>query len=186
VFEAQQTSPLTKETALQIVAIFPFDAGEQLIPPATELIAFVAEARTKKAFGKEALKTMLVEPTPSSIKAKRLLAIAWGPRAEFSLERAKAMGKTAMAETLKLGVEDAAFAPIVRDQGVTTIPADEVAAAFVEGAMREVLDEKGADPNKARALKHVTYEAGPAFIGAVSKAVPRGVAAAHGAAPKAP
>ncbi|EYF05003.1 hypothetical protein [Chondromyces apiculatus] len=183
VFEAEMIGPLTKEVPLQIVSVFSYEAGEQLISPATEVAAFVAEARTKQGYGKEPLKTLLVEPTPASIKASRLLVIAWGPRAEFSLERVKEVGRAAMRETLKAGVVEMAYAPIARDQGVTTLPAEDVAKAFVEGALSEFLAAQRADradPKKPLALKHVTYEAGPAFIDAVKKAIPLGVAAAHG------
>ena len=72
-----------------------------------------------------------------------------------------------------------AFAPIARDQGVTTLDADVVATAFVEGALGEfLLEAKTAAPGSLH-LKHVTYEAGPAFIGAVTKATAAGVAEAH-------
>jgi hypothetical protein len=183
VFEAQAVGPLTNGTALQIVSVFSYEPGEELISPATEIAGFVTDARVKQGFGKEPLVTMFVEPTPSSIKAKRLLVMAWGPRAEFSLGRAKTMGQAAMKEALKAGVADAAYAPIVRDQGVTSIPADEVAAAFIEGALGEYLAEQRAEPTRAFALKRFTYEAGPAFVGAVTKATARGVLAAHHVAP---
>jgi hypothetical protein len=84
-----------------------------------------------------------------------------------------------MRETLRLGVEQMAFAPVVRDQGVTTFPADQVAVAFVEGALVEWGNERRASPQAPAHLKAVTYEAGPTFIAAVKDAIPRGVAAAH-------
>jgi hypothetical protein len=177
VFEAEGVSPLTKVVPLQIASVFSYEADEKLITPATELLAIVDAARKKDAFGKKPLDALAIDPTPPSIKAEHLLLVAWGPRAEFSLTRAKEMGKAAMLETLKRGVTAMAYAPIVRDQGVTTLPADEVAGAFVEGALGEFLEETKA--GKAVALTHVTYEAGPAFIDAVKKAVPRAVEAAH-------
>ena len=67
----------------------------------------------------------------------------------------------------------------LRDQGVTTLGADQVAAAFVEGALVEWSTARRADPQAPLRLKEVTYEAGPAFIEAVKKAVPSGVEAAH-------
>jgi Cytosol aminopeptidase family, N-terminal domain len=170
--------PLTKETPLQIVSVFSFEAGEALISPATELLGFIVHPRTEGGFGKEPLRTLLLDPVPAAIKARRLLYVALGSRGEFSLERVKALGTTAMRETIRLGVEHMAFAPIARDQGVTSLPPDDVAAAFVEGALVEYQAERRAS-NTPIPLQDVTYEAGPPFIEAVTRAVARGVEAAH-------
>lgn len=179
VFTAAMVGPLTKETPLQVVSLFSYEAGETLISPATELAALIADRRAAGAFGAEAQQTLLLDPAPGSIKARRLLYIALGARADFSLERARQTGATAMREALRLGVEQMAFAPVVRDQGVTRLGADEVAAAFVEGALTEWAAARRAAPQTPAPLREVTYEAGPAFIASVQAAVPRGVAAAH-------
>jgi hypothetical protein len=178
-FEARAASPLTNATQLQIVSVFSYEPGEALISPATEVASFVSDARKSHGFGKEALRSMVVTPTPTTIKASQLLVIAWGPRSEFSLARAKEMGHAAMRAAIEHDVEEMAYAPIARDQGVTTIAADEVAAAFVEGALVEFLAEQKTEPRKAIHLERVTYEAGPAFVDAVSKAVARGVDSGH-------
>ncbi len=176
-FTAAMIGPLTKETPLQIVSLFSYEAGEALISPATELATFVTEQRTRGEFGKDPLRLLMLDPPPVSIKAKQLLYVALGQRADFSLDRVREVGATAMRETLRLGVEQMAFAPVVRDQGVTKFAADEVAVAFVEGALGEwhAAQRAGAQTK----LKEVTYEAGPAFIDAVKNAMPRGVAVAH-------
>jgi hypothetical protein len=178
-FAAAMVSPLTKETPLQVVSVFASEAGETLISPATELAGLIAKPRTEGGFGRDPLRTLLLDPAPASVKARRLLYVALGPRAEFSLDRVKAAGALAMRETLRLGVEHMAFAPIARDQGVTTLPPDDVAAAFVEAALVEYEAERRAAPDKPIPLKDVTYEAGPPFIDAVTRAVARGVEAAH-------
>jgi hypothetical protein len=178
-FAAAMVSPLTKETPLQIVAVFSFEVGETLLSPATELAAYVARPRTEGGFGKEPLRTLLLDPAPAPARARRLLYVALGQRAEFSLARVKEVGATAMRETVRMGVDHMAFAPIVRDQGVTAFAADEVAAAFVEGALVEYQAERRADPARPLSLRSVTYEAGPPFIDAVTRAVARGVEAAH-------
>jgi hypothetical protein len=49
----------------------------------------------------------------------------------------------------------------------------------VEGALLEFGSEQRAAPASDLALRDVTYEAGPQFVESVSKAVARGVAAAH-------
>ncbi len=104
--------------------------------------------------------------------------MALGPRSEFTLERVKAAGATAMRETIRLGASHMAFAPIARDQGVTALPPDDVAAAFVEGALVEY-DAERRTSSAPIPLQDVTYEAGPPFIEAVTRAVARGVGAAH-------
>ncbi len=75
-----------------------------------------------------------------------------------------------------------AFAPIARDQGVTSFPPGDVAAAFVEGVIVELAEQRRREPNAVRALKHVTYEAGPAFVEVVKEGVARGVVNGHAAA----
>lgn len=185
-FAAAMISPLTKETPLQVVSMFSYEPGETLISPATELAALIPEQRVSGGFGKEPLRTLLLEtPRPSS-KAQRLLYVALGPRADFSLQRMREVGATAMHEALRLGVEQMAFAPVVRDQGVTTIGADQVAAAFIEGALVEWHTARRSDPHAPLRLKGVTYEAGPAFIQDVTKAVPIGIEAAHARTRSAP
>jgi hypothetical protein len=179
VFEAEAVGPLTKATPLQIVSVFAYEPGEQLVTPATEIASFVSEARMSQGYGKEALRPLLVTPTPTAIKATQLMVIAWGPRSEFSAERAKEVGHAAMREALRMGVNEMAYAPIARDQGVTSLSADAVAAAFVEGALAEFLSERSATPAKPLNLRHVTYEAGPTFVESVSRATSRGVEAAH-------
>lgn len=178
-FAAAMIGPLTKETPLQVVSVFSYEPGETLISPATELAAFIPEQRVSGGFGKEPLRTLMLDPPPPSIKAQRLLYIALGPRADFSLQRVREVGATALHEALRLGVEHMAFAPVVRDQGVTSIPADQVATAFIEGALVEWGTARRTDPQAPLRLKEVTYEAGPAFIADVTKAVPAGVEAAH-------
>jgi hypothetical protein len=178
-FAAAMVSPLTKETPLQIVAVFAYEAGETLISPATELLGLIANPRAEGGFGKDPLRTLLLDPAPAPVKARRLLFVALGARSDFSLERVKAVGATAMRETIRLGVEHMAFAPIARDQGVTTLPPNDVAAAFVEAALVEYQVERRATPDKPVRLQDVTYEAGPPFIDAVTRAVAQGVAAAH-------
>ncbi len=181
VFEARAVGPLTYAAPLQIVSMFSYEPGETLVSPATEVGAFVADARTHQGFGKEALRPLVVTPTPSTIKASQLVVLAWGPRGDFSVERAKEMGHAAMRVAIERAVPEMAYAPIARDQGVTTLDADVVAAAFVEGAVTELLTEEKADPRAGQALRRVTYEAGPQFVEAVGKAVARGVAAGHAA-----
>jgi hypothetical protein len=178
-FAAMAVSPLTAEVPLQIVCVFAYEADETLVSPATELAGFIAKPRQDAAFGKEPLRTLLLSPAPAPTKAERLLYVALGPRAEFSLKRIRTVGETAMRETLKMKVEHMAFAPVVRDQGVTTLAAGDVAQAFVEGALVEFGSERRAAPASDFELRDVTYEAGPQFVESVSTAVARGVAAAH-------
>jgi hypothetical protein len=179
VVTAEMIGPLTKETPLQIVSLFSYEPGETLISPAAELASFVAEKRARGDFGKEPLRMLLLDPPPSSIKAQKLLYIALGPRAEFSVERVRQVGAAAMREALAVGAEHMAFAPVVRDQGVTTFSADDAAVAFIDGALFEWSTEMRANPQVPARLKAIAYEAGPAFIEAVKKAVPRGIQAAH-------
>ena len=178
-FAARAVSPIAEATPLQVVSVFAYEPGEQLISPATEIASFVADARVKQGYGQQALQPLLVAPKPVSIKADRLLVIAWGKRSEFSLERVKEVGRTAMRETLKMGVDEMAYAPIARDQGVTSIAPGDVAAAFVEGALGEYLTERGVDPSALLRLRRGTFEAGPTFVDSVAKAIPRGVEAAR-------
>lgn len=176
---AEMIGPLTKKTPLQIVSVFAYEPREALRSPARELAALIADQRMGSDFGQEPLRTLLLDPPPAPIQAKRLLYIALGPRADFSLERMRAVGATAMHEALRLGGEHMAFAPVVQDQGVTQFAADAVAVAFIDGALVEWDSELRANPQQPRHLMDVTYEAGPAFIQAVTAAVPQGVEAAQ-------
>jgi hypothetical protein len=186
-FEPRAVGPLDLETPLQMVSLFAYEPGEVLVSPAVELAAIVADARVKDGFGRVSMAALPVSPTPRHLKASQLLVLAWGPRAELTLSRVKEMGHAAMKEAIAREAEEFAYAPLLQDQGVTTLAPDAVAAAFMEGALDEYLDERRDTPVRIPRLQHVIYEATPATFDAVTAAAERGLSAAReGHKPPAP
>lgn len=66
---------------------------------------------------------------------KSLLLIGLGDEESLSLERMERVGRAALREATRLGVERIAFAPLIRDQGDSRFGTGDVANAVVRGML---------------------------------------------------
>lgn len=161
--------PYAAPEPLQVVCYFRKAAGETLEGAPVELDkklgGVIADLRGRGDFAGDFLETLLVE-TNGKIPAARLLLIGLGDEKNLTLRRMRAVGRTSFREAAKLGIERAAFAPMVKDQGSTRLPAGDAAKAIVTGvlaaqATRERMRKAGlAKPFR---LKEWVQEAGPKY-----------------------
>jgi hypothetical protein len=77
----------------------------------------IPSLRNRKEFAGDHLETLLLTPSKGAIKPKALLLIGSGDEEALSLEWMERVGRAALREPTRLGVERVAFAPLTRDQG---------------------------------------------------------------------
>jgi len=181
--------PYTADTPLQIVCYFKHKpAGDKTLGAAVELDkelgGVIASLRNRGEFEGEALETLLLTPPPGTIKAERLLLIGLGDEESLSLDRLEQIGHVAVREAVRLGVERAAFAPIIRDQGNSKFETGQVANAVLRGVLLGYDTEsrlQQAGFAKPHVLEQWSEEAGPLYFDETAAAAQAAVAEAEAA-----
>ena len=102
----------------------------------------IASLRNRGEFAGEELETILINPPPGSIKARRLMLIGLGEEDRLSLQTMRRIGTVALREAARLGVKTAAFGAAIRDQGNTKIPTGDVGREVMQGALLAYDTEK--------------------------------------------
>lgn len=165
--------PYTAETQLQVVCYFPYSAtaAARMSGAPVELDrrlgGVIAALRERGAFSGHEQETLRLLPPPDSIPATNLLLIGLGSEADFSLEVMSRVGATAFQQSAALGVERVAFAPLLRDQGNSALPAADVEFAVVKAMLLACDTEHRLHSEglaKAPALREWVVEAGPAYF----------------------
>src|SRR5262249_15865133 len=126
--------PYDADVPLQVVCYFKHkEAGDTTLGAAVELDkrlgGVIASLRNRGEFSGDHLETLLLAPPAGTIKPKALLLIGLGDEESLSLERMERVGRAALREASRLGVDRVAFAPLIRDQGNSKFPAGDVARA---------------------------------------------------------
>ena len=127
----------------------------------------IASLRERGEFGGDQLETLLITPPKDSIKAKALLLVGLGDEGALSLNLMEGVGRVALREAARLGVNRVAFAPFIRDQGNTKIGTGEVETAVVRGMLLAYDTEKRLQEQglaKAFTLEEWRVEAGPDYF----------------------
>src|SRR4051812_22025427 len=196
--KVRMEGPYTADTPLQVVCYFKYtpEGARRMSGAPVELDKHlggaIASLRERGEFVGDDLETFLIIPPEGSIKAKALLLIGLGDEATLSPEKMERVGKAALREAKRLGVKRAAFAPLIRDQGNSKIPAGDVARHVVKGVTlardtESRLAKEGL--GKGDALGEWAMEAGPMFYDETVEGVRKGVKEANeaiAARPKAP
>ncbi len=165
--------PYTAETPLQVVCYFkytPEGAKKMSGAPVEldkELHGIIGSLREHGEFAAEPLETILIAPPSGTIKAKSLLLIGLGGEDGLSLELLEGVGRTALREAARLGVNHVAFAPLIRDQGNSKFGTGEVETAVVRGMLLAYDTERRlqkAGFSKEFALEAWNVEAGPTYF----------------------
>ena len=196
--KVRMEGPYTADAPLQVVCYFKYSAeGAKRMSGAPveldkHLGGAIAALRERGEFVGDELETMLVVPKEGSIKAKALLLVGLGDEASLSVATMERVGKVALREAARLGVRRTAFAPLIRDQGNSSIAAGEIAQAVARGVIlardtESRLAKEGL--GKGQSLDEWVMEAGPKYFDETVDGVRRSLdsaAAAIAARPKAP
>lgn len=170
--KVRMQGPYDIETPLQVVCYFRHkEGGDKTLGAAVELDkrlrGVIASLRDRKEFVGNELETLLLSPPDGTIKAKRLLLVGLGEEDMISLDKMEGVGRVALREAGRLGVNRAAFAPLIRDQGNGKFPTSDVAKSVLTGMLLAYDTEKRLVKEglaKDFSLEEWVQEAGPQYF----------------------
>ncbi|HEV8004334.1 MAG TPA: M17 family peptidase N-terminal domain-containing protein [Planctomycetaceae bacterium] len=176
--------PYTADVPLQVVCYFKYTAeGAKRMTGAPveldkELGGVIGALRERGEFVGDRLETLVIIPPPGSIKAKALLLIGLGQESGLSLDVMERVGKTALREASRLGVTRVAFAPLIRDQGNSTLDTGKVERAVVRGVLLAYDTDKRLQKQglaKPFTLEEWEAEAGAAYFDTTKAGLQEGI-----------
>ena len=176
--------PYTADVPLQIVCYFKHtpEGAKRMSGAPVELDkrlgGVIASLRERGEFVGDELETLCITPPKDSIKAKALLLVGLGKEESLSLKVMERVGRVSLRAASKTGVKRVAFAPLIRDQGNSKLPAGDVALAVARGVIlaydTEVRLQKEALA-KSFALEEWIFEAGSTYFDETITGVEKGI-----------
>jgi hypothetical protein len=133
-------APYAQPGDLQIVCVFKHRAsGDTYVQAMKDLDeklgGLLSSLRNRGEFIGELGETILIDPPAKTIAAKQLLVIGLGDETGLSLDTLRVVGRVAATEAIHLKAKTISFAPMIRDQGNTTIGVGEGDQAVVESVL---------------------------------------------------
>jgi hypothetical protein len=175
--------PYGQESDLQMICLFKHkSSGDnyQGAAVATDehLGGLLSAMRNRGEFVGELGETFLFTPPAGSVPAKRFLVLGLGEEKELSLDSLRVIGRIAAREAVRLQARHVAWAPVIRDEGNTTIEVGAGDRAFAEQMLAAYDTEKrlqaqGLAPQFS--IESVVIEAGPAYFDSAVKQVGEGI-----------
>jgi hypothetical protein len=179
----KMVGPYMEPADLQIICLFkhkPTGDVYQGAARATDdhLGGMLAALRNRGEFAGELGETILFTPPKDSIPARRFLVIGLGEEKDLSLDSLRLIGRVSAREAVRLNAKRVAWAPVIRDEGNTTIDVGEGDRAFAEQMLsaydtEKRLQSQGLAP--ASGIESLVIEAGPAFFDSAVKQVGAGI-----------
>jgi hypothetical protein len=175
--------PYTQAADLQIICLFKHkDSGDTYEGAAKETDAhlggLLSALRNRGEFVGELGETCLFTPASGSIPAKRFMVIGLGDEQALSLDSLRLVGRVAAREAVRLKARHVAWAPVIRDEGNSTLEVGLGDRTFVEQFLAAYDTEKRL---QAQALtpkfniEEVVIEAGPSYFDSAVKQVGEGI-----------
>jgi Cytosol aminopeptidase family, N-terminal domain len=175
--------PYSEPAGLQIICLFKHKASGDTYQGAAKdtdqhLHGLLSALRNRGEFVGELGETILFTPPSGSIPAKRFMVIGLGDEKDLSLDSLRVVGRIAAREAIDLQAKHVAWAPVIRDEGNTTIGVAEGDRAFIEEMLstydtEKRLQEQGLAP--AFSIEDVVIEAGPTYFEGAAKQVEEGI-----------
>lgn len=179
----KMVGPYSEVADLQIVCLFKHKpAGDTYQGAAKEtdekLGGILSALRNRGEFVGELGETILFTPPKGSIPAKRFMVIGLGDEKDLSLDTLRIIGRIAGREAVRLKAKHVAWAPVIRDEGNSTIEVGEGDRAFVEQMLSAYDTEKrlqaqGLAPKFS--IEDFVIEAGPSYFDSAVKQVGEGI-----------
>ena len=179
----KMTGPYAQDTDLQIICLFKHKAAGDTYQGAAKdtddhLSGLLSALRNRGEFVGELGETFFFTPAKGSIPAKRFMVIGLGDEKDLSLDTLRLVGRVAAREAVRLQAKHVAWAPVIRDEGNTTIEVGEGDRAFVEEMLSAYDTEKrlqaqGLAPEFS--IEDVVIEAGPSYFDSAVKQVGEGI-----------
>jgi hypothetical protein len=179
----KMVGPYMEPADLQIISLFKHkSSGDTYQGAAKEtdekLGGMLSTLRNRGEFVGERGETILFTPPKGSIPAKQFLVIGLGDEKDLSLDTVRLVGRIAAREAVRLKAKHVAWAPVIRDEGNTTIDVGEGDRAFAEQMLAAYDTEKrlqtqGLAPEFN--IDSVVIEAGPSFFDSAEAQVSQGI-----------
>jgi len=179
----KMVGPYMEAADLQIICLFKHkDSGDTYQGAAKDTDAHLggvlSALRNRGEFVGELGETFLFTPPKGSIPAKRFMVIGLGDEKDLSLDSLRVVGRIAAREAVRLKAKRVAWAPVIRDEGNSTIDVGESDRVFVEQMLAAYDTEKrfqaqGLAPRFS--IESFVIEAGPAYFDSAVKQVGEGI-----------
>jgi len=175
--------PYTQDADLQIICLFKHkNSGDtyQGAAKATDehLNGLLSGLRNRGEFAGELGETILFTPPKDSIPAKRFMIIGLGDEKNLSLDSLRVVGRIAARESVRLKARHVAWAPVIRDEGNSTIEVGAGDRTFAEQFLSAYDTEKRLQAQELEpkfSIESLTIEAGPAYFDSAVKQVGEGI-----------
>lgn len=179
----KMVGPYMEPADLQIICLFKHKpSGDTYQGAAREtdekLGGLLSGLRNRGQFIGELGETILFTPTKDSIPAQRFIVIGLGEERELSLDALRLAGRIAAREATRLRARHVAWAPVIRDEGNSTIEVGAGDRAFVEQWLsaydtEKRLQREGLAPKFS--VETLVIEAGPAYFASAVREVEAGL-----------
>ncbi len=175
--------PYMEAADLQIICLFKHKASGDTYQGAAKetdahLGGILSALRNRGECVGELGETFLFTPPKGSIPAKRFMVIGLGEEKDLSLDSLRVVGRLAAREAVRLKAKHVAWAPVIRDEGNTTIEVGEGDRAFIEQMLSAYDTEKRLQAQALApefSIESIVIEAGPAFFDSAVKQVGEGI-----------
>jgi len=175
--------PYMEPADLQMICLFKHKASGDTYQGAAKdtdahLSGLLSALRNRNEFVGELGETILFTPARDSIPAKQFMVIGLGDEKDLSLDTLRLVGRIAAREAVRLKAKHVAWAPVIRDEGNTTIEVGEGDRAFTEQMLsaydtEQRLQAQGLAPKFA--IDSLVIEAGASFFDSAVKQVGEGI-----------
>jgi len=180
----KMVGPYMEPADLQIICLFKHkSSGDTYQGAAKETDAklggLLSALRNRGEFVGEPGETILFTPPRNSIPAKRFMVVGLGEEKDLSLDTLRLVGRIAAREAVRLKARHVAWAPVIRDEGNSTIDVGAGDRAFAEQMVSAYDTEKrlqaqGLAPKFS--IESFVIEAGPSYFDDAVKQVGEGIA----------
>jgi hypothetical protein len=175
--------PFMEPADLQMICLFKHKpTGDTYNGAAREtdekLGGMLSALRNRGEFVGDLGETFLFIPPKGTIPARRFMIIGLGDEQNLSLDTLRLVGRIAAREAVRLKARHVAWAPVIRDEGNTTIEVGDGDRAFAEQMFSAYDTEKrlqaqGLAPQFS--VDSFVIEAGPAYFDSAVKKVGDGI-----------
>ena len=184
-FSVKMTGPYAQETDLQIICLFKHKATGDTYQGAAKdtdahLGGLLSALRNRGEFVGELGESIMFVPPAGSIPAKSFLVIGLGEESLLTLDTLRVVGRVAAREAVRLKAKRVAWAPVIRDQGNSTIDVGEGDRAFVESVLSAYDTEQRLQAQglaEKFAISEWVIEAGPSYFDGAVEEIGKGIAA---------
>src|SRR5580692_10519136 len=178
--------PYAEPADLQIICLFKHKPDGDIYRGAAKdtdehLHGILSTLRNRGEFVGELGETFLFTPPNGSIPAKRFMVIGLGDEKGLSIDSLRVVGRIATREAVRLQAKHIAWAPVIRDEGVTTMAVGETDRVFIEELLSAYDTEKRFQAQGLAlefSIETLTLEAGPAFFDTAVKGIDEGIESA--------